>query len=167
MGKFDEQYSEGSSTGGSRFFTAKPHIGAFAILIEFKEFKKDVPLFKPKEVVLTDKGTGAKSVKTITHEDIAFVDLTIFPSEEHIDAGQPSAELENVKINQCLLAADLAEEKPGALLVKRLQRLPSNALVWRPVDGEIIKKVGAYYDQREEALEKAMSEEAPDMFGDA
>lgn len=167
---FDDNYSEGTSTAGSRYFTAKSYVGAFAILIEFKDFKRDVPLFKPREQVVTDRQTNAKSIKVITHEDIAFADLTIFASEEHIENGKPSAVLLNQKIAQRLLAADLASEKPGALLVKRLQVLPSNAMVWRPVEGDVIKKVGAYFDAREAEIAAAMSggdEGVPAMFADA
>lgn len=161
---FDENFSEGTPSGaGARFFTAKPHLGAYAILIEFKRFEKDVPLYKPKEQVYTDKNTGQKSVRTITHEDIAYADLTVFASEEHIEAGKPSVELQNQKINQRLLAADLANEKPGALLVKKLVQLPTNALVWRPVEGDVIKKVGRYYDEREAALKATLDEAGEDL----
>ena len=155
---FDELYREGSAAvgTGARYWTAKSFLSAFAILIEVKDYKADVPLFKPREQVVTDKQTGAKSIRVITTENIAFADVTVFSSEEAIDQDKPSFE-GYVKIAQHYLAADL-KDHVGGLLVKRVVQPQGTAIYWRPVEGDIIKKVGAYYDRREAALDAAVAE---------
>lgn len=146
---FDENYTEGASTVGYRYWKAGDFAGAYAILIEVKEFKEQVPLQKPK--LVEDRKTG--EAKKITHEDLALVHLTVFASEEHLDAGE-GAEFQ-AKLGQVLLASDL-KDFVGKVLVKRLAQLPSKAFVWRPVEGPVIQKVGAYYDAREARVASAL-----------
>lgn len=157
---FDELYREGNTAAvgsGSRYWTAKLFLNAFAILVEVKDWKGDVPLFKPKEQIYTDKVTGAKTIKTITTENIAFADVTVFNSEEAIDQDKPSFEGKNVKIAQHYLALDLKDEV-GGLLVKRIAQPNGTAIYWRPVPGEIIQKVGQFFDRRNAAVETAVNE---------
>lgn len=149
MGTFDEQYTEGASTVGYRYWKAGDFAGAYAILIEVKDFKVDVPLQKPK--LVEDRKTG--EAKKVTHEDLALTHLTVFASEEHLDQGQ--GQEFQAKLGQVLLASDL-KDFVGKVLVKRLAQLPSKAFVWRPVEGPVIQKVGAYYDNREAAAAKVL-----------
>lgn len=165
---FDELYSEGNSAvgTGSRYWTAKSFLNAYAILVEVKDWKAEVPLFKPREQITTDKATNQKTIKTVTHEDIAFADVTVFMSEEAIDEDKPSFEGQNVKIAQYFLAKDLKDEV-GSLLVKRIVQPQGTAIYWRPVEGAIVQKVGAYYDRRNKALDAAVEEATAEATAEA
>lgn len=140
---FNDIYSAGSSASGARFWKASDFVSATAILIEVKEYKANV--LKAKPSVFIDKATGQP--KTITHENQAICDITVFDEPADLVAGNGTEYL-NVKINQTILANDLEAEVDKAL-VKRLQALPSGALVWRPVEPDVVKQVGEYYDARE------------------
>ena len=147
---FAENYTEGSNRSGARFFRARDFVGSAAILIEVNDFKADVPR---KQERPSDKAT----------ENQAFCDVTVWSEPADLDVPGAETEYLNVKINQTILAADLAEQT-GKVLVKTINALPSSALVWRQVEPDVVKKVGAYFDARE-AKRKAVAE-AIDSAGD-
>jgi len=152
MGFMDDIYSEGNTGSGAQWWKASDFTGAAAILIEVKDFKKDVLKAKPQPRQLPD-GTFT----TVTHEDVAYADITVW--HEPADVGVEGAEDEypNVKINQTYLAQDLSDQK-GRALVKTVTAHPTkNYLSWRQVELDVVKKVGAYFDARE-AQRKAVAE---------
>ena len=150
---FSDLYVEGNTGGGARWWKASEFTGAHAILIEVKDFKTNVPKSKPQ--VRVNQQTG--QAETITHEDVAFANITVFDEPGDLAAGNGTEYL-NVKINQTYLAKDLADFV-GKALVKRVTTPPTKSyLVWRQVEPDVVQAVGKYYDARE-AKAKAITEQ--------
>lgn len=159
MGFLDDIYSEGNTTSGARWWKASEYTNAAAILVEVKDFQKDVLKAKPQPRQNKD-GTFT----TITHEDIAFCDITVWREPADLDVPGAEESFPNVKINQIYLVEKLAGHV-GKGLVKRVGNPPGKSyLKWFQVELDVVKKVGAWYDARE-AKRKAVAE-AIDSAGD-
>lgn len=133
------------------FFKPVEHAGSVALLIEVKDFNRQVP---------TNYGP----------KDTAVCDVSVFATEGQLDTGSPAYVITNTKIQQAILAPRL-EDLLGEATVQRLITLPPKtpgqrpAWAWEAVDGEVRDKVAAYVDQREAAVQQALaSNDVPDYL---
>lgn len=132
---------------GGNYFKPEDHHDAVAILIEVRDFKRQVP---------TDFGP----------KDTAYCDVTIFDDQDALTAGNASSVLSNAPIQQTALARDLADLVDAATIVQLGQakakpgRQP--AWVWRNTSQDTKSLVIAYADKRDSAREEALAA-APDF----
>lgn len=134
--------------GGGWFKPDKEMTEHAAFLVEVNDFTPQRP---------TDYGP----------KDSALVDLTIFHTEESLDAGEPDEIIKGTRIEQTVLARDLKPLVGGATIVTLAQVPPKKpggypAWVWRQTSASIKKKVIAYAEAREAAVEDAVAD-APDF----
>lgn len=128
--------------GGGGWLKPAEHLDALALLIEVKSFDHQRP---------TPNGP----------KDSALVDVTIFNTEADLDAGTPSFEAKGTRIEQTVLARDLAGLVGNATIVKLAQteaKKPGQrpAWVWRQVPGDVKQKVIKYATDREAAIQAAL-----------
>ena len=109
-----------------------------AFLLEVRDFEEQRP--------------GAYGPK-----DSALVDVTVFKSENALNARQPDEIQFGVRVEQTVLARDLKAVRGGATVVT-LAQIPSTkpgqrpAWVWKPVSQAVKQAVAAYATEREAAI---------------
>lgn len=95
-------------------------------------------------------------------KDSAVANITTFKSEASLDAGVPDEVAEGVRIEQTVLARDLAPVTGSATIVM-LAQAPSTkpgqrpAWVWRQATPEAKRQVAAYAEAREAAINAAIA----------
>jgi hypothetical protein len=133
---------------GGGWFKPADHKDAVALLIEVKAFDRQRP---------TPNGP----------KDSALVDVTVFNTQADIDAGAPSHLQPGCRIEQTILARDLASLVGSATIVK-LEQVESKkagqrpAWVYRPTTAEAKQGVIAYATKREAEIQAAL-DSAPDF----
>lgn len=130
------------------WFKPADHAEAVAILIEVKAYEAQRP---------TPNGP----------KDSALVDVTVFATQEAIDAGEPTTVQQGCRIEQTVLARDLAGLVGDETIVKLDQSKPTKpgakpAWVYRQPDPKARAGVVAYYEAREAAIQAALAD-APDF----
>lgn len=137
-------------TMGGGWFKPSDHEDAAAFLIEVKRFERQRPTsYGPK--------------------DSAVCDITVFSSPAELEAGTPSEELKGTRVENTLLARDLADLVGNATITVLAQTKPSKpgqkpGWVWRPVTKAVRDKVVAYATKREAEVQAAI--EAAPSFED-
>lgn len=134
--------------GGGGWFKPADNVDALAIMIEVKGFDRQRP---------TPNGP----------KDSALCDVTVFMTEAALENGTPDTISVGQRIEQTVLARDLASLVNSATIVtvtqieaKKAGQRP--AWVWRPASGAAKAKVMAYYQVREAAVAAAL-ESVPDF----
>lgn len=130
-------------SGGGGWFKPDTDMIDYVFLLEVRSFERQRPTpYGPK--------------------DSAIVDFTIFKSEDALNAGKPDEVTEGVRVEQTVLSRDLAPVAGGATVVT-LAQAPSTkpgqrpAWVWRQASAEQKRKVVAYAEAREAAINAAMA----------
>ncbi len=96
-------------------------------------------------------------------KDSALATITTFKTAESLANGEPDEVKEGVRIEQTVLARDLAPVLGGATIVT-LAQAPSTkpgqrpAWVWRQAGADAKRKVAAYAEAREAAIDAALSD---------
>lgn len=132
------------SQGGGWFKPETEKLDYAAFLLEVRDFEPQRPTaYGPK--------------------DSALVDMTVFKTAESLNAGTPDEIVTGVRVEQTVLARDLAPVKGGATVVT-LAQIPSSkpgqrpAWVWRQAGADAKRKVAAYAEAREAAIDAALAD---------
>lgn len=132
-------------TGGGWFKPETEKTEYVAFLIEIQHLQRQRP---------TDYGP----------KDSAVVDLTIFYTQESLDAGTPDEVVTGTRIEQSILARDLFALGEGNATIVTLAQIPSKkpgqhpAWVWRQAGVGVKGKVVEYATAREAAIEAAVAD---------
>lgn len=131
--------------GGGWFKPDEDKLEVKAFLIEVKDFERQRPTpYGPK--------------------DSALVDITTFEDEESLDSGVPTEEVKGTRVEQTVLARDLGAVGKGGATIVTLAQVPSTkpgqrpAWVWRQAGAAVKKKVVAFAEAREAAVEAALAD---------
>jgi hypothetical protein len=95
-------------------------------------------------------------------KDSVLVNMTIFADDEALDAGEPTEVKNGMRIEYTVLTRDLKSLVGGATIVTLAQVPPSKpgqqpAWVWRQAGAAAKKKVSAYVDSLNAAIEAAIA----------
>jgi hypothetical protein len=144
--QFGDSFNGGGAGAGRNFFKPENYLSSYCMMVEVLSHRPDAP--------------NPFKVGETRHEVKAHI--TVFKSPEALEAKQGD-ELQNVILNQGYLATDLAQSV-GKIEVLKLGQQPNKnpgykpSWVWRGVDPAVAKLVKAYYDHREEEIEKALAD---------
>lgn len=141
-------FAKPSEFNGGTFFKPAEHMNDLAIMVEPKRIDKN------KEHTYQ----GRTSVR-----DEVVADVTIFPTEESLDKGEPTV-IKNAIFTHGMLTGTL-ERVIGGVMVGIVRKIPTKAgsgYAFRDVDASTEAKVGNYYVNREAAIKAALND-VPDF----
>lgn len=142
------EFKDTPGGAGGGFFKPADHADAVALLIEVKAFERQRP-----------SAYGPK--------DSARCDVTVFGTQEALDAGSPTETIQNTRIEKTILTRDLEAIVGAATIVKLGQWTGSKpgakpAWVWQNPSQDTKSKVVTYAKAREAEIQAAV-DAAPDF----
>ena len=136
-------FKKASDLSGGSFFKPKENQTALALLIEPKDFQKDVP--------------GKDYNGNPNTRDEVVADITIFGNSESLDKAEPTEIIKSTRITHAMLVGS-ASKVIGDAFVAVVRMIPTqngSGYAFRDPEGDAEDRVAAYYEKRESAAADA------------
>lgn len=135
-------FAKPSDVSGGTFFKPAEHMNDLALLIE------------PTAIV---KGVENTYQGRTTLRDEVTADITVFGTSEALEKGEPSAVMKGARVVHAMLTSTLERVMGGAMVavVRKIPTRSGSGFAFRDVEWETEAVVGAYFEQREAAVDQA------------
>jgi hypothetical protein len=144
-------FAKPSSISGGTFFKPLDHMNDLALLIEPTSITKGVENTYQGRTTLRDEVTA---------------DVTVFGTSEALEKGEPTAVIKGARVVHGMLTSTLERVMGGAMVavVRKIPTKNGSGYAFRDVEWEVEAVVGAYWEQREAAVDAARASGAMPSF---
>jgi hypothetical protein len=144
-------FAKPSAISGGTFFKPLDHMNDLALLIE------------PTSIV---KGVENTYQGRTTLRDEVTADVTVFANSEALEKGEPTEVIKGARVVHGMLTSTLERVMGGAMVavVRKIPTQNGSGYAFRDVEWEVEAAVGAYFEQREVAVDTARASGAMPSF---